>query len=497
MTFPSSLRLKSKPEKQSSSAPSSLRLKPKSPSVSRDVAEQSLSKGIAGAGGAYGDILDLLHAQSPEGAITSEQKQMQDVRSQIIDKLNRGETPSYGEMLLISELDEPIPLGSRFPSSSQVKRGIKELTGIGEGKTPAGRIAGRGAEFLGETAAFGGGGAKTLLTSLGAGLAGQGLREAGAPEELAALTEIVAPIGQAAVSKRLLPGKKAKDIVEAGRKIGLTESQITPLIQGEVKSSILSKLARKGSKTKRVFSEIKDTLGDSYTSIKNSPQAQKIIGGDRRTKLYDEFVDIQDKLSKTLASSPDRKAALGFIEEAIDSINNKSVTPEYLINFWQDINRSVNWNSISGGKKALAELKKPVLDALHKTSPELAKDFELTNKLYSKYSQINKKLKPGIVDSFINKAEAIGLPMAGWAFLTGNPLPLKAVATEAASRLLAREMLLSPYLQNISKKMVVNANQSSIQGIKNLANQVKKYMEKSHPKEDWDFLTEEASNSER
>lgn len=457
--------------------------------TAKDIGQQVLSKGIAGIGGAYGNILDTFGLQTKLGETLSGKEAINKVQFEILDKMNRGEAPSFGELMLLSDDDDIAPNYNRLPNSNQIKEGIKDLTGIGEGKTPEGRIAGQGAQFLGEGIPLGGGG-KALAVLGGAGLAGQGIREAGGPEGLATAVEIGAPLLHGAVSSKLAPTSKAsKEIVDAGRKIGLTEKQITPLIQGENKSSALSKFARKGTKTKNLFESIKETLGDSYNTIKGSAQAKVKLPNAEQISLRKEFGNIRNELSKTLAPSPDKEAAINYIEKSLETLRNNNVTPEFLVNFWQDINKSVKWNSINGGKKALAQLKEPLLNTLKKVSPGLAEDFELTNHLYSKYAQISKKLKPNLVDSFFNKGEVVSVIPSGLALVYGNPMPLMALGGEVATRLLSREMLINPYFQNLANKLVTNFNQGSLKGVTELVKQAQEYMKRKHPNEDWEFLT--------
>lgn len=457
--------------------------------TAKDIGEQVLSKGIAGFGGAYGNILDTFGIQTKPGETLPGKEAINKVQFDILDKMNRGEAPSFGELMLLSDDDDIAPNYNRLPNSNQIKEEIKDLTGIGEGKTPEGRIAGQGAQFLGEGIPLGGGG-KALAVLGGGGLAGQGIREAGGPEGLATAVEIGIPLLHGVVSSTLAPTSKAsKEIADAGRKIGLTEKQITPLIQGENKSSVISKVARKGTKTKNLFGSIKETLGDSYNTIKGSPQAKVKLPNAEQISLRKEFGNIRNELSKTLAPSPDKESALNYIEKSLDTLRNANVTPEYLVNFWQDINKSVKWNSINGGKKALTQLKEPISNALKKVSPQLAEDFELTNKLYSKYAQISKKLKPDLVDSFVNKGEIVTALPSGLALAYGNPLPLLGLGGEIATRLLAREMLINPYFQTIAGKLVTNFNQGSVKGVTELVKQAQDYMKRKHPNEDWQFLT--------
>jgi hypothetical protein len=451
-----------------------------------DVAQQAATKGISGLGGAYGDIASTFGLQRPVDQQLPGEEARNSMQFQILDKIERGETPTAGELMLLSDSDEPV--FPRFPTSKEIDKGIEQLTGIGEGKTPAGRIAGRGAKFLGETTALGGQG-KVLKAGGAAGLAGQTLREAGAPEGLATGVEVITQLSPSVATKKLAPlSKSGKDIVEKGRKIGMTEAQIAPLLQSEGKVAALSKVAQKGERTKEVFKSIKKSIGDSYETIKSSPLAKTIYKPIEKLKLRKEFVSIKNNLSKTLKPSPEKEAAIKFIDDSLNNLLKNDITPEHLINFWQDINQSVDWNKVGGGKKALAELKKPILETLKKASPKLAEDFAITNELATKYYSISKKLKPDVIDSFINKGELMAVPPAAVAFATGNPLPLKAVASEIGFRYLTREMLVNPYFQTIAGKLVNNFNAGSVKAITQTANQAKEFMERKYPNEDWSFL---------
>ena len=460
----------------------------------KDVGQQVIKKGISGIGGAYGNILEAFGGQLKEGETLPGQKAVNDTQFEILQKQNRGEPLSFSEIFYLS--DDDTPNYSRLPTSSDIESGIEKVTGVGKGKTPSGRIAGRAAEFLGEGVATGGGGSAKVLAALGlSGLAGQGIREAGGPEALASGVEIGLPFTPSLISKALVPTvKSSKDIIQAGRKLGLTEAQITPLVQGEKKVATLAKLAEKGERTKNIFSSIKEKLGDVYGSLKNNPEAKKSLSNASQIDLRKKFGNIRNELSKTLAPSPDKKAALDFIENSLETLRNQNITPEYLINFWQDINKSVKWNSIQGGKKALAQLKEPISDILKKTSPGIANDFELTNKLYSKYAQISKKLKPDFIDSLLSKGEMYAVGPAGVALAYGNPWILTSLAGEKSLRLLGREMLINPYFQSLAQKLVVNFNQGSAKGVTEIVKQAKEYMERKHPNEKWEFL--EVSNQE-
>lgn len=440
--------------------------------TSKDVGKQIAAKGFAGAFGAYGNVTEML-GQTKENLLPGQKE-----RLKVEDPYDLGLN------------DEILPSYSRLPTTKDVNELVKDFTGVDQGQTPAGRIAGRGAEFGGEALAYPGGGAKGLLSVVGAGLAGQGLRESGAPEALATGVEIAGSVLPSAIQGKVVPtGKESKTLTNAGRALGLAEKQIAPLIQGEGKVSLLSKVARKGEDTKKLFSSIKESLGDSYQNVKNSVSNLGNVNSANRQILETKFTNIRNELSKTVKASPDKEAAIKFIDEAIDKISKSGASPEELINFWQDINKSVKWNSIQGGKKSLSQLKEPIMEVLQNVAPAAAKDFELTNQLYSKYSQISKRLKPDLVDAFLNKGEVIGLAPAAMSFMFGNPWPLGALGGEMAVRTLATEMLTNPYFQNIGNKLVTNFNQGSLKAVQETVKNVKEFMSRKYPDQNWEFLT--------
>src|SRR6185312_1200202 len=439
----------------------------------KDVGQQILSKGASGLAGAYGDVTGVL------GLGTKETLPGEEIRRRA-----GFEDPTSQ----LAQDEDLIPNYTNLPTSSDVKQGIESLTGIGEGETPAGRIAGRGAEFIGGALSMPGSGLKSLATAAGSGIAGQSLREIGAPEALATGTEIASSIIPSAISGKLEAGKKTKNLVDAGRRIGLSENQITPLIQSEKKIATIGKIAHKGERTKELFTSIKDTLGNSYDNVKNSVANLGKVNASNSQLLQNKFTAIRDDLLKTVKASPDKEAAIKFIDEAIDKISKTGASPEELVNFWQDINKSVRWNSLQGGKKSLTRLKEPISEVLNNVAPQAAKDFEMTNELYSKYAQISKKLKPDLVDSFANKGEMLAAAPAALALVWGNLAPLAGLASEFALRRLAREMIVNPLFQNIGRKLVKNLNGSSVNGIKQSLNKLKELWKKKVPEQNWDFL---------
>ncbi len=131
--------------------------------TAKDVGQQIAAKGAAGSIGSYGNILDALGLQLKEGQLLPGQKNRIEQEFDIVNRLNNGEKVSAAELALLSD-DDLLPTTSRLPSSEDVNKQIKTITGVSEGKTAAGRMAGRGAQFAGEIGSLGGG-AKALLSA--------------------------------------------------------------------------------------------------------------------------------------------------------------------------------------------------------------------------------------------------------------------------------------------------------------------------------------------
>lgn len=459
-------------------------LRQKSPSAVKDVAKQGLVGGAKGLLGSYGGLLDLLNLQSKE-QLPGEKSQY-DVQAEILEKMQKpGYKPSFLDLYALSDDDDIAPRYSRLPSGEDVEKFIQMLGVETEPQTKAGKYAQRAGEAIGGGVAFGAGPGALAALGLG-GLAGQAVEEATDSPVAGALAEIATSLSPSALSKRLAPfAKKGKDLVRSGRAAGLTEKELAPLIQGDAKLATLGKLARKGSKTQKTFAQIESKLGDSYGALKKAASDLPQLSAVQDEKLLKGFGNVNKELRTTIKAAPEKEAAIKFVEEAMENVRNRGANPDELIGFWQDINRAVNWNSIKGGKKSLASLKKPISEALQEVSPELYKQFEDTNKLYSRFKKVSKALKPDLIDKWINKGE-VGALVFGMA--TGHPWILQKVGSEAATRILARELLTNPRLQTISNKMLQAVRNNKGSAASSLVKQAKKVLSQEHPEEDWSFL---------
>ncbi len=343
-------------------------------------------------------------------------------------------------------LDYLLPTENEDFGQRSIRRGLKE------GPTMA--------SFPGAPAAG------TLGRSLGAGILGEGAKSLKLPEWAQSAAELTAYVGPD-ITKKLLTSGKNKEIIKFAKEMGMTDEQISPLLQSEFKQKWLSKLTSKKGRTEEALKSTKEALGKAYEGIKTSKLAKgeiseihngKLINGIKNS-LKEMPREIQEKVEKDLA----------------DLLNNK-ITGESLMNFYKDLNATVGGNS-----KQLTLLKKPIKEALHSISPELAKNFENVNLLYTKFYPISSRLKPSIVSELVSQGEIIGTVGALSSAVMGVTQPLVPLVGIKSAKLFARELLINPHLQQLGEKMMLAMNQQKYGLVKKLVDSYGNKIKKKFP----------------
>lgn len=410
----------------------------------------------SGAGGAYGDILDLFGLQAKE--TLPGEKAQRDVEFEILDKMEKeGYNPSWGDILALSDDDDIAPRYSRLPSTKDMRKILQ----ADEPKDLPERWLQRAGEAVGGGAALGGG-AKTLLALLAGATAGEGAKELGFPEPVADVIDIGTTL---IAGKRPNKGlsKKGKDkLISSLKSKGFSDKEITPLLQDEKKLRRLGKIAKADPKTEKTLKEIKDKLGSLYENVKEE-------GGKLKGLNMDQYDSFQDSLKETLDKI--RPGYRRLIKDELSDLSNSEHSIKDLIDFYQDINMKVK--GVEGGKAVLNKLKGPVLDAISEISPKAAEDFKLTNELYSKLSKVKYALKPSRFDELYSLGKIYGL---GAGLATGNLGALKKVLSYGAARKLATQMLVNPKLQGLSSKIGAQIKQGKNAGIRNATLKLLKYL---------------------
>jgi len=311
--------------------------------------------------------------------------------------------------------------------------------------------------------AFPGSNLGTGVRALGAGVLGQGAEELGLPEWAQTAAELTAYLGPDLTRKLLEKGKNANIIKEAKR-LGLTDEQITPLIQSEFKQKWLSKLSPKRGATQKALASSKEGIGQAHETLKGSKLAGKEISELENGRLINSLKEKMDDIPSVIRDK---------IQKDYDELLNNPITGKSLMNFWKDINAQ-----FSSDKKALGILKEPVKKAIKSISPELGKDFETINALHSKYYGIAAKLKPSIASDIVSGGEALAFLGS---IITGNAGFFGALMTEQSAKKLAQQMLINPRFQQLSSKTISAMNQNKFALAKKTSDLIAKEVSKIDP----------------
>lgn len=283
-------------------------------------------------------------------------------------------------------------------------------------------------------------GAGGLPRSLLAGFAGEGAKDLGAPEWAQTAAELTAFIGPD-ITKKLLQSGENKELIKFAKERGLSDEQITPLIQSEFKQKWLSKLSPRRGKIEESLSESKKGIDTIYNYFREAGSKAVIPEQSAATML--------NEMSALLKQMP-AEVRVKIEKDAMDLISSKP-TANALFNFWADINYASGLNA-----KQLSLLKGPIRKALKATDPKLAQEFEFGNKLAENYYKISGKLKPTLLSDLVGAGESLAILGS---IATGYYPFLTKFVGEKSARMLARELLINPRLQQLGEKTLIAMNE--------------------------------------
>lgn len=313
-------------------------------------------------------------------------------------------------------------------------------------------------------------------------------------ENLSLLTSLVTPLPLGKTKALQIGSKKFAETLKAGKALGLTPQEMTLLVQGEAKQGLLGKFAGKTKALKQALEITQNKLGDIRSHM--GELASKIpLSEAAESHLAEQLTKFIGGTRRTLAASPQKEAVTAFAQKAFNNLTEQSHSLESVMNFVHDINDTINWNAIKGGKKMLAALKEPAIQAIRKQSPQMAKKFENFQHLYSRMKRFEKAVTPSRMAQFIDSspiAKAVGyLAMGSTALL----FPKAAVATAIGKAALGRvsaKLLTEPKWQNLHQKMLMSIKNNSPAAAAKLyqilKNRVKKESPKDYEEIDWDSL---------
>lgn len=381
-----------------------------------DFGKQAVQGAGVGFLGTYGDILDFLGLQSKEISKPEQEKYSREF--QILQKMERGEVPSYGEFMDLSG-DEPVPRFSRLPSSQDVEELGQQLGLVSEPTTAAGRYGKRIGKLSGSSAAFGGG-AGLLKAPAIAGAAGQTLEELGAPPWAQAAAEILAtlkysPKNPTPISSR---SPEVEEVIQNLRKAGYSEKDITLAKNALEERKILKKYAYL---TPEAENAINQGLKNSEELFKQ--QIKKGLPGyaegglpyleKQASNVYKTMEDLAENVSIT-NKEPIKKAIQGavdylekypllkeqkdfieFMKDGLAKMDNAK-TAEFFTGFYRNLGKAGHWGTPSQKEHILGLIQKGIKETFAKSGPEAArfgKIFESTNEAWKHWLKARDLMK--------------------------------------------------------------------------------------------------------
>lgn len=315
-----------------------------------------------------------------------------------------------------------------------------------------------------------------VLSGAGEALA-QTAEEIGAPPWVQTVASLIPFLKGGGGLKGLIPKASQKEAVAFLKSKGLTDKQITPLLQPEKKLQRLGKFARKSESTRLDLKEAKSKLGKGYEALR---LAGKEIPLERSkvTPFIDKFTERFDDLTPEFQKK---------VRPLAKELTGKPINIKTLMDFWSDLNSKMGEASVKGfkgGKSVIGIMKEPVARALKDISPEAYKEFEQLNKFYAKTAQTWPHIAPKTIDDIIDLGEALGIggALASYPFNASksNSILLKTLGV-TGMRELTRALLTNPKWQNLSLRMGKALSKNQMGVYQKLWNYFKRDIEKKFP----------------
>jgi hypothetical protein len=364
-----------------------------------DVAKQGVKETLIGAGGTYGDLLELagLGGQSPG----EEARNTRD-----FETLSRMQEPGYQPSLEdISSLSEGSegPQSFRLPTSNDLRSVNESLGGPGEAETPQGKYAARAGKLYGSGLAFG---QVNPIPAVAAGTAGQAVEDFGGGPILQTAAEIATLLATQGKSGALSSSKKSvQEKIDSLRKLGYADEDITLAINAAYKNGKRTQIASKGAKTEKAFEDfanksdkiVSDIISGEVPGIEKGTKFVHEMASDAYGQVAKEaagititnskpFLDaskkVVDQLQNTLGKNPEAQAFIKRISEAaMDATQYPSA--EKMMNFYKELNSMGNWLGRNQKDRLITQMKDGIKETFRKEGKqgsELATKFEKANK---------------------------------------------------------------------------------------------------------------------
>lgn len=357
--------------------------------------------------------------------------------------------------------DEPFERGkTKTPSYGEKLKDIRKEYNIEEPQLPseeaASNIVGHG---LGALV----GGPEAALAT-GAGQVGEeAAKAAGAPESIqkginlattvatAGRKAFTEPYTSTALERSIANNPEKLALYNFAKKRGMTDEQITPILQDEGKLLFLGKFGKRNQKIYNAVEGGRQAAGKIYDAFLEEGRLAGPIDDVLKQHYADELAAIRDKLSRVKEPSSARAQAIEKLDNYIQKVYNEPLSIDELIN--QDIDfGQLEWNKL-GGKPYFKEVEKLGEDILKKAHPEIGQNYPLLREFYKRAKTAQNYLgKPSTMERLLNWGFAGGeIATLTGGILTGNLPAIASVVGTQAARRIAAKLVTDPKWQGLHK----------------------------------------------
>lgn len=276
-------------------------------------------------------------------------------------------------------------------------------------------------------------------------------KEFGAGETAQDVTKMILSVIPMVLSGRIqaTDGERRR-ILLAGRRAGLTEEQLAPLLQTEQRAREVGSHTLETQANRTIMDQVRDAGRRLFNEITNRAN-QLPLNQQQLTPLINDAKALRQDLLRTAGRTPKKQTLITYLDGVINDLEHGQMTGGHLINTYGDIN-DMYMENVPSQKNRLQRLNRTITHTLYQADPQLARDFRHANRLLkARHDFINhvgwKKLEQSARQGLQQKL-ITGL-------ITGSVLGKAgaAVATVAPSiqHRIANRLLMDPNWQNIRR----------------------------------------------
>lgn len=293
-------------------------------------------------------------------------------------------------------------------------------------------------------------------------------------------------------SGKLMPiSKEMKQLHNIGKELGLTDKEMTPIIQSRYKKNVLGAIAEPTEKAKQAIHESKAALGTHYDELKLQPASLKPASRSEVQSFLEGLEDVKESLSRSKYTRTEVKSLVDKIDSMANKVAAEGINGAEIIDTWQEFNQDIDWNSIKDRKRLKNRVKDPMMNLFKKLNPSGAKKFSHVNDMWSRLEETARKVSPSKLKQWMTQGEVLGGLKAVFDLVTvGDPLSMIGILKIKTAKWLATEMLINPHLNGLMNKTLASISTGSKKSQRLMMQKVVEYLNKIDPseKEEWDNL---------